>query len=96
MRYNEAREFSGWFAEDALQWIQHHLVLSEIIEGFLEVTDQVGSFPGHDRDVVDVCVHVSANLVLQASLHRTLVGGTCVFQTKGIGDVAVSAKGCDE
>ena len=69
---------------------------SEIFEGFLEVADQVGSFPGHDRDVVDVCVHVPANLVLQASLHRTLIGGTCIFQTKRHGDIAVSAKGCDE
>jgi hypothetical protein len=72
------------------------LVSSKVIKGLLKVADQVGSFPGHDLDVIDVSVHVPANLVLQASLHRTLIGGTCVFQTKSHGDIAVSAKRGDK
>jgi hypothetical protein len=96
MRDYEAKEFSGWHAKDTLQRIQHHLVPLKIFKGFREIANQVGSFPGHDRDVVDVSVHVPTNLVLQALMHRTLVSGTCIFQTKRHGDIAVSAQGCDE
>ena len=66
MRDNEAKEFSSWYAKYALQRIQHHLVLPEIVKGFLQVADQVGALPCHDCNVVDVGVDVPAYLLLQA------------------------------
>ncbi len=82
VRDNEAKEFSGWYAKNALGRIQLHLVFPEVIEGFLEVADEVVSFPGHHRDVVNVGVHVPTNLIMEAPLHHTLVGGTCVFSNQ--------------
>ena len=35
MRDDEAKEFTSWNAKDALERVQHHLVLLEIVEGFL-------------------------------------------------------------
>jgi hypothetical protein len=49
-----------------------------------------------DNDVVDIDLDVSANPTLQASLHATLIGGSCVLQPEGHGRVAVYAMWCDE
>ena len=96
MRDDEAKEFSCRNAKDALQRIQHHLVFPEIIKSFPEVADQVGTFAGHDGDIVDVGMNVPAYLLLQAPLHCTLVSCTCIFQTKRHSDIAISTKGCNK
>ena len=76
----------------ALERVQHHLVFPEVVEGLPEVTYQVGTFPGHDSDVVDVGVNIPTDLLLQASLHYTLVSRTCIFQTKRHSNIAISTK----
>jgi hypothetical protein len=53
-------------AKDALGRIKHHLVLLEVVEGFLEVADEIVSFPGHHHDIVDISMYILKILVVEA------------------------------
>jgi hypothetical protein len=52
--------------KDTLGRIQHQFVLLEVIEGFLEVAGEIVSFPGHQRDIVDISMYILTNLVVEA------------------------------
>ena len=41
MRNDEAQQIAGWYPEDALLWVQHHVVFLVIVEGFLQVSDKI-------------------------------------------------------
>lgn len=51
---------------------------------------------GLHHDVVNIDMHVAAELLQQALLHAALEGGACILEAKLHGDVAVRPKGCDE
>ena len=50
----------------------------------------------HDGNVVNVDMNIAANLLVQASLHASLVRSPSVFEAKGHCDVAEGAIGGSE
>jgi hypothetical protein len=64
MRNYEAKDFYGWHPEDTLHGICHNLVHLDIFHGFLEVSDVVVAFLAHHRDIVEVGMDISTNLVI--------------------------------
>lgn len=51
---------------------------------------------GFHHDIVHVSLHIPPELIMQAPLHCSLVGGTHVLQPEGHCDVAVGPEWCDE
>ena len=45
---------------------------------------------GFNDYVVNIHLHISTDLVMQAFLHATLVSRIRIFQSKGHGDIAIS------
>ena len=68
----------------------------QIIESFSKIFKEIVSFLGNYGDVVYVNVYVFANLLMKASLHATLVCGSCVLQGKRHGYVIIRSVGCYE
>ena len=53
-------------------------------------------FLGFDQHVVDIDFDVSTDLVVEYSVHQSLVGGSCVLQSKWHHFVAEESSACDE
>src|SRR6266498_3694711 len=49
-----------------------------------------------DDDIIDVCFHVAAELIMQAPLYGSLIGCACVLQPERHRHVAVGSKRHDE
>jgi hypothetical protein len=64
MRDDEVKEFAGWNSKDALLGVQHHPEFSQVIEHFLQVSNEVVFLFWHYRDIVDISVDVATNLVI--------------------------------
>ena len=72
------------------------MVYFQGFENFGEVGDaSVGSLR-LNHHVINVCLDVLPDLVLEAALDDFLISHTCVLEPKGHGRVAVGAKGRNE
>ena len=91
-----AEEPTSRHAECAFGWVQLHLVSAQVGEGLLVVLEESAALFGFDDNVIDVDMHISADLALQAFLHGALVCGTSVFVPHGHACVTVSPIGGNE
>ena len=71
-------------------------MLSKSYEGLLEVVDVVSHARTFDHHVVNVGLHVSANLIGKNLTDHSLISGSGILQSKGHYLVAVSTSVCDE
>ena len=94
--YEVAEHLASRDAEKALLWVQLDLVSIEVVEGLLKVVDGCGTVPGFHDDIVNVNFDVLAYLLIEASLHASLVRGASVLQAEGHHVVAEDTTRCDE
>jgi hypothetical protein len=85
-----SQELTGWYTEGALLCVELDAVVIEVGEGFAQIVEQVVCFPGLDDDIIDIYFDVADDLLLQASLHAPLIGGSSVLQAKRHHHVAVN------
>ena len=76
---DETQEFVGGYSEGALRRIQLHAMLSEHGEGLSKVVDVVSHTHAFDHHVVDVCLHISAELFGKNFVDHSLVSSSSIF-----------------
>ena len=79
LRDDEAREFAEGYPKGALRSIQLHTVLSERGEGLLEVVDVVSHAHAFDHHVINVSLHVLADLVGEDLIDHPLISSSSIF-----------------
>ena len=93
---NETQEFSRGYPKGAHRRIQLHAVLSEHGEGLSEVVDMVSHARAFDHHVINVGLHVLADLVGEDLIDHPLVDGSGILQPEGHYFVIVSPPVSDE
>jgi hypothetical protein len=76
------QELAPGDSESVFLWVQLNVELPEVVEGFLQVSDEVVALSRFHDDIVDIDLQVAPYLSLEVELHIPLVCGPCVLQSK--------------
>ena len=96
LRHDVSKEFSCRDSEGTLGRVQLHLISTQILESFLEVTNQRVNQLGLNHYVIHISMHISPNLFPEAILHCPRITSSCILQTERHIGVAKNSKGGDE
>jgi hypothetical protein len=88
--YQVALELSIWNAEGAFLGVELYAEAAKFHKCLLEIVKESAVLLGFHHHVVYVHVDVSAYLLVQTSLHATLVCPTSIFQAEWPGNIAIS------
>jgi hypothetical protein len=93
---DEPQEHASEDSEDTLIGIELHALRSQTLECRFKVGEEVRGFPFLDKDVIDVSLDRSADVLSEHVVHAPLVCCTCIPQAKWHSSITVHAKRCDK
>ncbi|KAJ0433977.1 hypothetical protein HanIR_Chr17g0876181 [Helianthus annuus] len=76
------QEFSFLKSKRAFFRVKLHVDFSKILKGFLDVIKHLVFRFAFDHQVIDICFHVSTNLVFEGFIDESLVSGSRVLEAK--------------
>ena len=82
--HQETEQFSGRYSEGTLGRIQLDSEPSQIGECFSKIIEQGSALFRLDDDIINIHLHIFANLIVQTLLHTSLVSCTSISQTNAI------------
>ena len=65
--------------ESTFFWVEAHVIFVELSKDFLQVCHMLGYALRLNKHVIDIDLDVSSDLLLENSVHQSLVYGACIF-----------------
>ena len=88
MRDHEAQELALVDPESTFFWVEAHVIFVELSEDLFQVCLVLGYALRLDGHVINIDLDVSSDLLLENSVHQSLVCSACIFKAKGYDLVA--------
>ena len=96
MGNQKSKQFPRWNPEHTFVRVELEVDLAKVLEDGVQVMNERVLVPGFDHNVVNVGLHVAAELTPEAGLHGTLEGSAGVPEAEWHPGVAVAAFVQDE
>ena len=89
-RHQEAEQLASRNTEGTLGQVDLDSESSQVGEGFLMIIEQGSAFFGLDHNIINIHLHIFANLIVQTFLHASLVSCTSISQTKCHSEITIN------
>jgi hypothetical protein len=89
LKDDKPEQHTSWDLENALFRVDFYTILSELFEGFFEVSHELVNLFGFDHDVIHVGLDGLSDEIAETLEHASLVRCSRVFQSKWHANVAI-------